>query len=408
MNGPTSSRRLSIRLTLCLCVVLTFTQSACAAYKPVRMTVSGTRRQMGEQIGKAYSAQAKQAHAAVLDKLTRGNANAKAKLYAMAATVAKNIAAEDVEEMKGIAAGAGVPYEDVLFANTFYYIAMGNVGCRQLAVWGKRTVGGKLIHARNLDWPDYAGGPLRRNNLILNVKPAKGHEYLLLTWPGWAGALTGTNAKGVTLAFNMLPGTPVKRAAEPIFFTLRRVLRTCETVEKAIAELRRVKPLGNGSVMISDANAKAAVVVEVIDGVVTTRQPVAELIANANHATCGKSDKPDRDTSRDNAPAGDVASDAKAAMGPKEVQGVMGSFKVIQLINILSVVFVPADNKMYLACGRYRAAAGEFTEHVIFPPAKNAAAPAAPCGTVAALANAALPAAMVGEADPHLPLAGTR
>jgi len=226
--------------------------AACAEQrKATRLTVAGTPEQMGKAFGQRYGETARKLHPTFLGVAAVASGRFKKGLYARALDIEKHIADEDVREMKALAAAAKMPYQDVLFLNVWYNLTCDRLFCRQLAAWGEWTKGGELIHARNLDWPDYPGSPLCRNNVILNVKPDKGIEYMMLTWPGLTCVITGTNKKGVTLAFNQLPAGKVRnRLAEPVFFTLKRALRTCGSAEEVVKLIRKAKPLGNGSILI--------------------------------------------------------------------------------------------------------------------------------------------------------------
>ena len=265
----------------------------------------------------------------------------KSTLYARAAELAKHIHPEDIEEMKGLAEGAGLPYEDILYLNTFYHLTTGRLMCRQIAMWGPRTDRGVLIHARNLDWFDYPGGPLRDNNLILNVTPADGLAYLTLTWPSVVGVLTGTNSKGITVAYNrfITPRGREEHLSEPVFLTIGRILRTCETLDQAVAEIKKAKPMGDGSVMISDATAKRAIVVELVNGKVGVRAAKDDMIANANHQTAEAGFQAHGRYSAEY-PAGEVARTCQPALKPMQVRDIMRDSKVMQYSNLLSVIFV--------------------------------------------------------------------
>jgi hypothetical protein len=49
------------------------------------------------------------------------------------------------------------------------------------------------------------------------------------------------------------------------------------------------------------------------------------------------------------------------------MQAVMADPRVIQEINLLTVIFQPSRNRMRLSCGRQRAAEGVFQEMAMFP-----------------------------------------
>ena len=350
----------------------------CTRTEPVmRMTVGGSWREIGRQIGKKHAQRIAHSHSVLLTYAKVRLLRSRDALYKGSRELAAHIAPEDIEEMKGLADGANMPYEDVLFLNTFYNLAHNKVLCRQIALWGERTEGGRLIHGRNLDWFDYPGGLLRKNNLILNVQPPEGIEYLTLTWPGMSAVLTGTNRAGLTVAFNRIPTYRHReKTSEPVFFTLKRILRTCTTLDAAVGLLERTRPVGNGSVMISDARAGKAVVVEIVGERVTVRQGGDSMICNANYASGPGGKRPWWRPAE--YPAAEVARRMGPGLSPRQVQRILGDRNVMLPINLLSVVFVPQDNTMHLSCGRYRAATKKFREYTLFE--DRPAAPTVPTG----------------------------
>lgn len=347
-----------------LCVAL----CACGAEPPPpnRLTVGGSAGEIGFQVGRKYGEVIRELHPKFVTIACVTTGHGKAVLYERAAAIATKLSEEDVLEIRGLAAGSGMRYEDVLFLNLFYSLSQG-AGCRQLAAWGEATTDGELLHARNLDWPDYPGAPLRRYNLILNVAPEDGVEYLVLTWPGLQGAITGTNAEGLTVGFNqLLPAVEPGRLAEPTFFTLKRILRTCKSLEEALELICEARPLDNGTILISDAVARSACVVEVFNGQVGVRRADGCVIGNANHMTeeAGLEGVPVGPASH---PACDVARRMGGPLDAGKVRRVMADPHVMMDINILSAVFLPSSNRMLLSCGRMRAAQGEFREYALFP-----------------------------------------
>jgi len=349
-----------------LCVAIGSTARA-APYEPSRLSVEGTPEEIGRQIGEAYGPEIKAFIPYFVNTAVLASGRPRPELYARAQQMAEHIADEDLRVMRGIAGGAQLPYEDVLVLNLWYHFVSERLLCRQLAAWGAWTEDGRLIHARNLDWPELPGGPLLRHNLILNVKPSEGIEYLALTWPGLVGTITGTNRHGITLGFNqLLDGRAEGRVAEPVFLTLRRVLRTCESVEQAAQLIRDARPMGNGSILISGAGARTALVVEIYDGHVAERRPEDEMIGNANHVTTDLG-VPGLEPGSPTWPTCTAARLVGKPLDPDRARQVMADEMVLQPINILSVIFVPEDNCMFLSCGRMRAAAGEFTRYELFP-----------------------------------------
>jgi hypothetical protein len=293
-----------------------------------------------------------------------------ASIRAKALKIAKNMDKQDLDEIKSIALSCKIKYEDMLIYNLFYSLCVTKIGCRQFAVWGKRTTDGELLHARNLDWFDYPGSPMKKFNTVVNYKGKKQIEYISLSWPGFTGCLTGTNKAGITIGYNQLNFRgDLKHFSEPTFFTIKRALRTCKTVEEVIKLFKKALPMDSGSVLVSDATQKKAAVIEIIRGKVGVRQPKPnELnISNANHATKEAGIAPASASYNAKSPVCTVANRISQKFSPKNVKNLMGHSTVLQPdLNLMCVIFAPSGNRMWLSCGRKSAANGPFVELKLF------------------------------------------
>jgi len=359
------------RLRAALLVGLAAACAACAAragqsFAPDRLLVAGPAERMGRCIGQAYGEHIRAflPYFRTLAVLKTGRSAQELKVRL--ARLAMHVRQEDERMMRGVAEGAQVRYEDVLFLNLWYHLVSDRPLCRQLAAWGEWTEDGRLIHARNLDWPALPGDPLYRHNLILDVRPAQGIDYVALTWPGLVGVVTGTNRCGITVGFNQLAAGRGGYLAEPVFLTLRRVLRTCKSAQEAADLIRSARPMGNGSILISDARRRTALVVEVYDGHVGIRRPREGLICNANHVTTDLGLAGVQPLAPD-WPACAVARELGRPLTVEKIIQLMRDHRVLDPINMLSAVFVPEEGYMLLSCGRPLAAKGDFARYDLFP-----------------------------------------
>ena len=202
--------------------------AAFSAQSAERIKLSGTSYEMGQQWGSKH----KQTIVALKSQF-----NAMAVLFLKdnfetikkkALKISKYMSKDDLDEIRGIADSIKSPYEEILTFNLFYTLCVTNIGCRQFVSWGDRSEDGNLIHARNLDWVDYPGSPMKKFNTIVNFKGVNHIEYLSLTWPGFTSVLTGTNKKGITIAFNQLTQKgDTSYIAEPTFYTVKPCIENC-------------------------------------------------------------------------------------------------------------------------------------------------------------------------------------
>src|SRR5262249_21898436 len=111
-----------------------------------------------------------------------------------------------VEEMRGIARGAGVPFERIFLLNSlldlgsFRYLELAGAfaGCTTFAVLSEAGTGKTLV-GQTYDRPE-----LHQDYLVLlRLKPAGGPRQLLLSFAGVVGA-AGLNDAGLALNINYL------------------------------------------------------------------------------------------------------------------------------------------------------------------------------------------------------------
>ncbi|MBS3763165.1 MAG: hypothetical protein KGZ25_07685 [Planctomycetes bacterium] len=346
-------------------LVLVFSASLGAGGEPAQLSVKGNPKAIGRRFGEKFGKTIQELHPTFLRTACFMRREKPKQIYTECRRIARFLKRSDREEIKALARASGMKYEEVLFLNLFYTLIGDRLFCRQIAVWGKNTKDGELLHGRNLDWNDYPGRPLAKTHLILRVEPEGGVPYVSLTWPGLIGVITGTNKKGLTVAFNKLPAGEEDGGGEPVFFTIRRILRSCGSTKEAVQVLRKAKPPESGSILISNARRKTAVVVEMIDRKLKVRRPAEGSISNANHSA---TDFDIRGVRKGNAdwPLGTVA---ERMGGPFDVESMKRALRhkdVLQNINLLSVVLKPSEGKMYLATGEVPAAEGKFREYSLF------------------------------------------
>lgn len=366
-----------VRAAALTCLLALFAAAqAPGAENLARILAEGDPMQMGERAGAQCAGVIQALHPQFIEIAEALMGLKRSDIYTRAGKMSIPIEDRQIREMQGMALGAELDFEDILFLNLFYALTETRMGCRQLVAWGDATADGALLHARNLDWRDYKGDPLKKYNLILNGRPQDRIEFVAITWPGMVGVLTGTNRNGLSVAFNRLPdGHRIYRLAEPVFLTLRRVLERCSTLDEALASIEHAEPLGNGSIMISSVRDKSALVIEIVDGKLGVRRPAGNMICNANHATpqAGLTNATRRDAEM---PALPVAREIGLPLSPRKMRAVMSHPKVLQDHNIRTVIFEPEKNRMHLACGRYRAALGPYETFVLFPEEPQAKKPA--------------------------------
>jgi len=144
-------------------------------------------------------------------------------------------APEIIEEMKGMAAGAGVALQDILFLNITYEISTPAVmgGCTSFAAAGEATANGDVIAGQNFDYIQ----PWEEFIILLKMKPADSPNFMAVTAAGCLG-LFGFNSAGFSLNLNLLKNkdSMTPGAGVPTHVILRKVF-SCTNISEAITAI---------------------------------------------------------------------------------------------------------------------------------------------------------------------------
>lgn len=173
--------------------------------EPIELVeVSGTPYEIGRQYGEACSEKIKKMVDWWAGQVTLLYPEVdKKKMISMTKQFlepTKEYAPDLVDEMKGIAEGAKVSLEEILFANAvceplLYCEKLG--GCTSFAATGEATKNGETITGQNLDWRKEA------ELVVLRAQPSEGPKYLALCYVGSLGMM-GINSAGIAHQTNLL------------------------------------------------------------------------------------------------------------------------------------------------------------------------------------------------------------
>jgi isopenicillin-N N-acyltransferase-like protein len=192
-----------------------------------------------------------------------------------------------VEEMQGIAEGAGVPYEKILELNVGY------------------DAKGDMLHASSqctaVGLPNTPEGPLvaktddvsideRAFEVFFRAEPEEGHAFVCYAFGGSVSNHGGINQAGLALAMNGLPPAGGRDPdGIPSLIFLRQVLLCCATVEEALA-FADANPLrGYGCTMtMADPSSGDITVVENYATVRAVLRSSSEPTVRTNHPHCAE------------------------------------------------------------------------------------------------------------------------
>ena len=150
----------------------------------------------------------------------------------------RHIPAHFTEEMKGLAAGAGLPLQTVIRCQM-----IGEAGewhCSLFGAWGKATAqDGHTYQLRALDYE--VGADIQKYPTIMVYVPKEGHPFANFGWAGVIGSITGISS--VPLAISEI-GDDYNQEADsldgiPFVFLLRDILQFDKDLDSAIARVRQ-------------------------------------------------------------------------------------------------------------------------------------------------------------------------
>ena len=135
------------------------------------------------------------------------------------------------------------------------------VGCSSFAAWGEKSENGNLILGRNFDF--YISDAFAENKIVVFIKSKTGYPFMMVTWPGMSGAVSGMNKEGLTVTINAGKSKIPLVAKTPISILTREILEHAKNIEEAIAIAKKRKVFVSESIMVGSANDNKAVLIEV-------------------------------------------------------------------------------------------------------------------------------------------------
>ncbi|QRM34268.1 C45 family peptidase [Microvirga sp. VF16] len=196
-----------------------------------------------------------------------------------------------LEEMRGIAEGAGVPFESVVLLNARTEILKlaqrpaddRNVpdddpdGCTGVVAMPGVTKEGRLIHAQNWDWKVECA----ETAVVLKIRRDDGPDILTFTEAGGL-ARSGFNAAGIAITANYLEtDRDYRRLGVPLALIRRKVLEQKQLAAAMHAVYTTPKSAAN-NMIVSQANG-IAIDFECAPDETFQIHPERGLIVHANH-----------------------------------------------------------------------------------------------------------------------------
>lgn len=189
---------------------------------------------------------------------------------------------EELEELQGIADGAGLPLPAVLAENLGMYPDY-VPGCTQFAFTRRKNPKFGLVHAVNEDSPLALTLPDCLARVVQVRRPKGGIPHVTFSVAGQTGGLNGINAAGLAISSTLLLDRPRRSSTaigkiHPVI--VKRLLQNAETIDDAVALLRTLDRAGAWSLCLShfptdrlcylEYDGQSLEVQEAVDEVLTT------------------------------------------------------------------------------------------------------------------------------------------
>ncbi|MFI5155228.1 MAG: C45 family autoproteolytic acyltransferase/hydrolase [Chitinophagales bacterium] len=205
----------------------------------------------------------------------------------------KNIIEEYKDEIYGISESAseqylyiGSNYQRILNYHAAHDIghALQNlalVGCTSFGTWGSMSADSQLIIGRNFDF--YVGDRFADNKIISFIHPTEGYRFMMVTWAGFIGVVSGMNEKGLTVTINAAKSKVPLGSATPVSLVAREILQYAQNISEALAIAKRRKMFVSESFLIGSSSDHKAVLIEKTPDSLDVYDPNQNKIICTNH-----------------------------------------------------------------------------------------------------------------------------
>lgn len=194
-----------------------------------------------------------------------------------------------LQELRGIADGAGVPVEDVVVINCRTEMMFGQAqlgrarqalddGCTALVVLPGRAAAGRLMHAHNWDWREECVD----TGIVLRMRREDGPDLLMFTEAG-SLARHGFNSAGVSLTGNFLScERDYRRPGQVPLVLVRRKMLEATNICNAMKVLWATHRYCSNNLMLAQAQGEA-VNLECAPDEIFWLVPQDDVLVHANH-----------------------------------------------------------------------------------------------------------------------------
>ncbi len=205
----------------------------------------------------------------------------------------KNIEPEYLQEIYGVSLSASDAYNYIgsKYARILNYHGAHDighalqdyhfVGCTSFSAWGSKSEDSTLIVGRNFDF--YVGDKFAEDKIVCFINPDKGYKFMMVTWGGMIGAVSGMNDKGLTITLNAGRSEIPHEAATPISIIAREILQYAKNINEAYEIAKKHNSFVSESIMIGSLEDNKTAIIEKTPLTTTLFFSDTTFIICANH-----------------------------------------------------------------------------------------------------------------------------
>ncbi|HEX6224446.1 MAG TPA: C45 family peptidase [Chryseolinea sp.] len=196
-------------------------------------------------------------------------------------------------EILGVSYSASAEYDDIAppYQRILNYHAahdighalqnMSLVGCTAFATWGNKSEDSTLIIGRNFDF--YVGDDFARDKIIAFYRPTEGFKFMMVTFGGMTGVLSGINDQGLTVTINAAKSDVPTASATPVTLVTREILQYASTIQEAYNIIAKRKMFVSESFLIGSAKEGKASIIEKTPEAMDFVEARENYILSTNH-----------------------------------------------------------------------------------------------------------------------------
>jgi isopenicillin-N N-acyltransferase-like protein len=207
--------------------------------------------------------------------------------------LSENIIDEYKQEIYGVSFSAsdqydyiGTNYERIMNYHAAHDIghalqSMALVGCTSFGTWNDQSADSNLIIGRNFDF--YVGDKFAEEKIVAFYQPKAGNRFMMVTWAGFTGVVSGMNEHGLTVTINAAKTSVPDASATPVSLVAREILQYAGNIQEAWAIAQKRKMFVSESFLIGSAADNRAVVIEKTPEGMDLYDPKQNFITCTNH-----------------------------------------------------------------------------------------------------------------------------